>query len=338
MCTAWLVLTGRSLFATWATWRGSAPWCFRFSPRCNWPWRSSSPPCWPPAQWPRKRTGGRFVLLLLTNLSNGELVLGKLAGQPAERAGDVGGRLAGVYACGPAGRRFLRADRPGVRRHAGQRARLRQPGLDVGPVAGEDLPGPGHDRAGAGALAGGWARSWPPASWATAWPDSPAALGRGRSAPGRRSSRRRSPTCRPQPALGPLGTPVHLFLLVAIGAGRAARTAWPWPWCAAGIRRSQRAVAAAGEEESRRQGRQSVDGSAAASRAAASSTRRVWDNPDPLAGNPHLGLWAEDPGDPPGLFAALRPGRRRLACGPRPAARCDDRRPGARDPRAAVCC
>ena len=62
-----------------------------------------------------------LVLLLLTHLSNSELVLGKLAGQPAERAGDAGRRPAAVYDRGPAGRRFVRADRPGVCRDAGQR-------------------------------------------------------------------------------------------------------------------------------------------------------------------------------------------------------------------------
>ena len=71
-----------------------------------------------------------LVLLLLTNLTNSELVLGKLLGQPAQRAGAAGRLAAAVHAFGAVWRRVVRADRPGVRRHAGHGAGRRQLGLD----------------------------------------------------------------------------------------------------------------------------------------------------------------------------------------------------------------
>ena len=103
---------------------------------------------------------------------------GETAGQPAARAGPAGGRPCRC-SCWPPCWAASRSGQIGrvFAVTAGQRAGLRQPGLDLGPVAGEDLPGPGHDRAGAGALAGrgrdGGRRRpgrqrWP-ASPATAW-------------------------------------------------------------------------------------------------------------------------------------------------------------------------
>ena len=57
-----------------------------------------------------------LVLLLLTNLTNSELVLGKLLASDAQRAGAAGRVVAAVHAVGPVRRRFVRADCPRVRR------------------------------------------------------------------------------------------------------------------------------------------------------------------------------------------------------------------------------
>ena len=61
-----------------------------------------------------------LILLLLTNLTNSELVLGKLLAGAAQRAGADCRFAAAVHADGPVRRRGLRADRPGVRRDRGQ--------------------------------------------------------------------------------------------------------------------------------------------------------------------------------------------------------------------------
>ena len=68
----------RNGWRTWATWPGLVPRSRGFWRRCSWPWRCRSRPCWSrrPSRW--KRIARRSSCLLMTNLSNSELVLGKL--------------------------------------------------------------------------------------------------------------------------------------------------------------------------------------------------------------------------------------------------------------------
>ena len=179
-----------------------------------------------------------LVLLLLTNLSNSELVLGKLlasllnvlvmlaAALPLFMlAALLGGvsfgqiaramavTLAAVLVCGSLG-------------------------STAGPVAREDLPGPGHDRAGLGAVAGrgrnrgrrrvGQINS--AACPATPWPPASALAGDPRS----------RPALRPRPAGA--GAAGHAGQSVPASwpwASRCCSTAWPWRWCACGIRRGR---------------------------------------------------------------------------------------------------
>ena len=95
-----------------------------------------------------------LVLLLLTHLSNSELVLGKLAASllsvlvmlAAALPLFMIAALLGGVSFGQIGRVFAVT--------LAVRGGLRQPGLDLGLVVREDLSGPGHDGAGAGAC--GW--------------------------------------------------------------------------------------------------------------------------------------------------------------------------------------
>ena len=159
-----------------------------------------------------------LVLLLLTSLSNSELVLGKLLASLLSVLVMLAAALPRVHAGGPVGRRVVRADRPGDGRHAGHGALLRQPGLAAGPVAREDLPGAGDDRAGPGAVAGGRRDRGRRGTGRDAWSGglSCQALAAGFS-PWQAILEATRPYVHAQPALGPLGTPVHLFLVVAGG-------------------------------------------------------------------------------------------------------------------------
>ena len=93
-----------------------------------------------------------LVLLLLTNLTNSELVLGKLPGQHAQCARAVDRIRATVHALGHVRRSCVRADRAGVCRYLG---RLRLAGSlgSTLALARENVSDAGLDRAGAGVLA-----------------------------------------------------------------------------------------------------------------------------------------------------------------------------------------
>ena len=171
-----------------------------------------------------------LVLLLLTNLSNAELVLGKLLASLLSVLVMLAAALPRVHAGGPVGRRVVRADRPGDGRDAGHGAGLRQPGLDVGPVAREDVPGAGDDRAGPGALAGrrrdrGRRRAGREHGWRRL---SCQALAAGFS-PWQAILEAARPYVHAQPALGPFGSPVTLFLVAGRGDPAAAERRGRWP-------------------------------------------------------------------------------------------------------------
>ena len=106
--------------ATWATWPGSAAVLFQILAPLQLAlavFFSALLAASAVAQEKDRRT---LVLLLLTHLSNSELVLGKLLASLLNVLVLLGGGLAAVHVGGPVGRRFVRPDRPGVRRHPGQ--------------------------------------------------------------------------------------------------------------------------------------------------------------------------------------------------------------------------
>ena len=110
-----------------------------------------------------------LVLLLLTNLSNSELVLGKLLAGMLNVLVLLAASLPVFMACALfGGVSFEQIAR--VRGHAGQRAGLRQPRFDRRPVAGKNLPDVGLDGAGTCFLAGrrrgaGAWPLWPGVEW-----------------------------------------------------------------------------------------------------------------------------------------------------------------------------
>ena len=240
-----------------------------------------------------------LILLLLTRLSNSELVLGKLLasllGVLVMLAAALPVFMLTALLGGVSYGQIARA----MAVTLGHGAGLRQPRLDAGPVARENVPGAGHDRAGAGAVAGRWARSWPPACWA------------------RVSAACRAARWPPASALGrPFSRPPALGSTISRRSGRWARRCicfcwWPWPsrCCLNGVAiamvrvwNPSREAVAAGEERERREERREAaqlksrqldrleptrQNAVPSSRSpylliphpSPSATRRVWDNP-----------------------------------------------------------
>ena len=216
-----------------------------------------------------------LVLLLLTHLSNGELVLGKLAASLLNVAvllaaalplfmiaallggvsfGQIGRAyavtLASVAACGSLGSTLAL-----WREKTFQALATTVLALVLWLALGEIVAAGALGQSLAGMSCAGWAAAVSP------W---------------RAILLATHPYLQSQPALGPLGTPVHLFVLAASAAAVGLNVL-----SVAMVRRwncSSDGGLPLGEDDPQRQA-ESVDGAAAASRPAASSTRCVWDNP-----------------------------------------------------------
>ena len=154
ICTAWLVLTGTQIVRDVSDLAQFAGLVFQILAPLQLAlavFFSAMLAASAVAQEKDRRT---FVLLLLTNLSNQELVLGKLLASLLQVLVMFAAGLPVFMLLALLGRNFRGADRPHGGGHGGKHPRLRQPRLDAGPLAGKDLSGPGPVRADPRPLAG----------------------------------------------------------------------------------------------------------------------------------------------------------------------------------------
>ena len=154
ICTAWLVLTGTQIVRDVGDLAQFAGLVFQILAPLQLAlavFFSAMLAASAVAQEKDRRT---FVLLLLTNLSNQELVLGKLLASLLHVLVMFAAGLPVFMLLSLLGGISVGTNRPHRGRHGGKHSGLRQPGLDPGPVAGKDLSGPGPVRADPRSLAG----------------------------------------------------------------------------------------------------------------------------------------------------------------------------------------
>ncbi len=221
ICTAWLVLTGTQIVRDVSDLAQFAGLVFQILAPLQLAlavFFSAMLAASAVAQEKDRRT---FVLLLLTNLSNQELVLGKLLASLLQVLVMFAAGLPVFMLLALLGGISVGTDRTHGGGHGGQHPRLRQPRLDAGAVAGKDLSGPGPVRADPRPLAGLGRDARRRRPWDTRPPACPPTSGRRPSVPGRRSLRPRGPPRSRSPA----------------GNGSARRSicicSWrrPWPCC-----------------------------------------------------------------------------------------------------------
>jgi hypothetical protein len=238
MCTAWLVLAGAQRVRDLGDLARFGMILFQILAPLQLVVASFSAALLAASAVAQEKDRRTLILLLMTHLTNSELVLGRLMASllnvlvllTAALPLFALTTLLGGIAPGP--------DRAGLRRDAGQRVGLREPRLDGRPVAREDVPVAGPDRAGDGALAGGG-------------PDRRQRLA-GRQLGGycdRDLGRRAEPLAGdPRSRPGPTPNPTRRW---AGWPRRPISSCWsppawpwrsmgsPWPWCGSGTRRGK---------------------------------------------------------------------------------------------------
>ena len=156
MCTAWLVLAGTQVISNVGDMARFGSILFQILATLQLAlvlFISAMLAASAVAQEKDKKT---LILLLLTRLSNREVVLGKFTGQPVERAGHAGRRAPVIYVNDVVRWCFRGTDRTGLRGHVGDGACGGQSGINAGAMARKDISGLGADGPGARWLAGGW--------------------------------------------------------------------------------------------------------------------------------------------------------------------------------------
>ena len=123
MCTAWLVLTGTQLVRDVGDLARFGAMLFQILAPLQLALAMFFSALLAASGVGQEKDRRTLVLLLLTNLSNSELVLGKLLASLLNVLVLLAAALPLFMLIGAVRRRVVRADRPGVRRHAGHGAR-----------------------------------------------------------------------------------------------------------------------------------------------------------------------------------------------------------------------